>query len=184
MARFRWHGRWAWLSGTGPFAVLAVAFAVVSTGFLYAALQPPSGLEWTGNAVKGSERDGIVYYSVHGKPYAVDDAYSFRSGSATVYVDPHDPTVAIIGKPASRWIDVATVLGPGAAAVACGVMGFRRKRSRRRAQRAVATLPREHLAGQGLDDQTMQELRDRQGLRPPVTEDQRWWRNHHVGEGA
>jgi hypothetical protein len=184
MARFRWPARGAWLSGTGPFALLGVAFAVVSVGFLVAALQPPSGLEWTGNAMKGSERDGIVYYSVHGKTYAADDVGSFRTGTATVYIDPHDPNVAIVDKPASRYIDMATVLGPGALAVACGVMGFRRKRSRRRAQLAVATLPREALAGQGIDDQTMQELRDRQHERPPVTEDQRWWRNHHVGEGA
>ena len=90
---------------------VAVALAIVGTLFVLLELQNPSKVYWTGQAVEGTDRGGIIYYEVHGQQYTIDDQrrHFVPEQHVTVYVDPADPSHALLPSP-SRWIDAVVVL--------------------------------------------------------------------------
>jgi len=147
--------------GTGPFPGLAVAALVVAGLLAIVALQGPGKLEWTGRALHAQERGGVVFYTVKGEQYTLDDPLSSRSGSATVYVNPHDPYDASLYNRFDESTDVLTVGGPLALAGIFLIAGVVRKRKRRRRLAAEAS-PGEETFGRGLDEGTVQWLLDRQ----------------------
>lgn len=94
-----------------PWTAVGIALAVVGVLFLLIEAQSPSKLYWTGEAVVGHNRDGLVYYRVDGENYTVDDTRPVPpfNTPVTVYVDRHEPSQALIERPA-RWLDAAGVL--------------------------------------------------------------------------
>jgi hypothetical protein len=108
-------------------------------------------LQWTGTAVQAVDHGGIAYYSFHGQNYTLD-VTSPKLRSSTVYLDPANPSNAMLSNPVTRWTDFATVGGPFAASVLLLTLGFVR-RSRRRRRRLKDRGPGLSL-GNGLDHGT------------------------------
>lgn len=90
---------------------VAIALTILGILFVLLELQNPARLYWTGQVVEGTARGGIVYYQVHGEQHTIDDQrQAFSPGEkVTVYVDPADPSHALLPSP-SRWIDATAVL--------------------------------------------------------------------------
>jgi hypothetical protein len=91
-----------------------VAIALMAVGLLFAVVevQSPSRLYWTGDAVGGTNTGGIVFYTVQGERYTVDDPgpVPAHDTAVTVYVNPDDPSEALLSGP-TRWVDAAAVGG-------------------------------------------------------------------------
>ncbi len=146
-----------WFEDMGAFIVGAAALIIVGSLFLFAAIQSPSMLQWTGTAVNAVENGGIAYYSFHGQNYTLDvTSPLMRSG--TVYLDPADPSNAMFSNPLTRWTDIATIAGPYAASVLLLTAGFARRSRRRR----LIEHGLQRSFGTGLDHATLGRLRDRQ----------------------
>ena len=146
-----------WFEDMGTFIAGAVALFVVGSLFLVAAVQSPSMLQWTGTAVRSVESGGLLYYTFHGQSYTLD-VTSPVLGSSTVYVDPADPSNAMLSSPLTRWTDIGSVGGPYAASVLLLTYGFtRRARRRRLRDRGL-----QQSFGSGLDHTTLGLLLDRQ----------------------
>lgn len=90
---------------------------------LFLVLQSQTALLWTGTAVPGSEQQGIAYYQWKGQSYTADQRGNGTVKSVTVYVDPGNPSNAIIDDAGSRVGDVLTVGLPFAAGVVLLVIG-------------------------------------------------------------
>jgi hypothetical protein len=148
--------------GTGPFPAIALALALLGTILLIVTLNSIGGLVWTGTAVHGTEQQGIVLYRYHGVNYSIDDAGSSRTGPRTVYVDPHDPSRAVLNTRASGWLQNATVGVPYVLAAAFALESVRRKVGYRRRRRLLSTSPDRDTFGYGLDPETVNRLRARQ----------------------
>jgi hypothetical protein len=156
--------RAGWFAGTGPFLWIGLALALVGTLSLVGTTYSSSWLLWTGQPVRGTEQGGIVYYSYRGVNYNFDDTGSqqlpgsSQSRVRTVYVDPSDPSNAILDSTVARIIDVVTVVGPFLAAMVFVAVGFRRKRRNNRRRRSAAAIPPEERFGEGLDHDLVQRL--------------------------
>ena len=157
-----------WFEDMGVFFAGAAALLVLGSLFLFAAVQSPSMLQWTGTPVKAVENGGIAYYSFQGQSYTLDVTSPLMQ-TGTVYLDPADPSTAMFSNPLTRWTDIATIGGPYAAAGLLLGVGFARRSRRRRRQDHGDDLP----FGTGLDVKALSQLRDRQrdvgvhGRRPP-----------------
>lgn len=131
-----------WFEDMGVFMVWAVVLFMLGSMFLGAIVQSPSMLQWTGTAVHSVESGGIAYYSFYGQQFTLDVTSSWLQADR-VYLDPANPSDAMLGNPVVRWTELATVGGPYAAAVLLLTFGFAR-RSRRRRLRADALGASEH----------------------------------------
>jgi len=128
LARIRgWFDGAGWaiaVAGTLFFAALLVALLVLRSG---------SGLLWTGQAVTGTERQGIVFYTWQGQPYQIDVPGFGSARSVTLYLNPRDPGNAAVDSTTDR---VATSLGVGlpvlAGIVVLAIGGTRNYRWKRR----------------------------------------------------
>jgi hypothetical protein len=146
-----------WFEDMGAFILGASALFVVGSLFLFAAIQSPSMLQWTGTAVRSVENGGIAYYSFHGQNYTLDVTSPLLQ-TGTVYLDPADPSNAMFSNPLTRWTDIATIGGPYAASVLLLTAGFARRSRRRRLKRRGPG----RSFGSGLDQAALGRLRDRQ----------------------
>lgn len=141
----------------GAFTAGAVALFLLGSLLLLAAVQSPTMLQWTGNAVHDVQSGGIAYYSFQGQSYTLN-VPSPAAWSSTVYLDPADPSNAIFGNPVTRWSDIVLVGGPYTASALLLALGFaRRSRRRRRSETAG-----QRSFGEGLDHQAVSRLLDRQ----------------------
>lgn len=162
MARPRTGALRRMFEGTGPFPALALALAIIGTIFLVVTLNSIGGLVWTGTAVHGTEQNGIVLYRYHGANYSVDDAGSDRNGPRTVYIDPSNPSRAVLNTTAAGWLQTATVGVPYAVALAFALESVRRKWRYRQRRRLLSTSPDQGTFGYGLDPETVNWIRARQ----------------------
>ena len=137
--------------------VAAAVLFVLGSLFVGATVQSPSVLQWTGTAVPAVESGGISYYSFHGQNYTLDVTSRWVQAD-TVYLDPEDPSDAMLGNPVVRWAEFASVAGPYAGAVLLLTYGFVRRSKRRR----LRNVRRDVAYGTGLDRATLRRLRDRQ----------------------
>jgi hypothetical protein len=112
-----------WYDGSGWF----VAGAVVLFGFaalaLLAGLQSPDRVLWTGQGIVGTEHQGIVYYSWHGQSYSIDAPGNGSAQAVSVYLDPADPSQAMIDNIFDRVAAGLLILGPVVAALVLLVLG-------------------------------------------------------------
>ncbi|MGH3425246.1 MAG: DUF3592 domain-containing protein [Nocardioidaceae bacterium] len=113
-----------------------VAIALVCAGVLVLLLlaQLPERLYWTGDAVQGVNNGGIVYYQVDGREWTVNDPgpVPAQDTPVTVYVDPDEPSHALLQGP-GRWIDgVFVLVWFVAAALLVALAASRRAVGRRR----------------------------------------------------
>ena len=93
----------ALLDGAGVFVGLAVALFVFTLLAALLELQSADAVRWTGQRVVGTEIGGIVSYRWHGQTYSLD-APGYGSAKAIgVYVDPGDPSNAMIDNPVARF---------------------------------------------------------------------------------
>jgi len=146
-----------WFEDMGAFIVGAVVLFLLGSLFLGATLQSPTLLQWTGTAVHSVERGGIAYYSYGGMEYTLDVTSPWLH-SGTVYVDPENPSDAMISNPVIRLTELVTIGGPYAASALLLAFGFARRSRRRRLRNRRP----EAAYGNGLDPGTLRRLRDRQ----------------------
>jgi hypothetical protein len=91
-----------WFDGAGWFVGGAVALFVFAVLAVLLELQSPEIVLWTGQPVVGTEQHGIVYYQWQGQSYSLD-AKGYGSAKAlTVYVDPGNPSNAMVDSVADR----------------------------------------------------------------------------------
>lgn len=145
-----------------PWTVVGLALAVVGVLFVLVWVQSPSMLYWTGEKVIGHNRDGLVYYRVDGENNTIDDTRPIPpyNTPVTVYVNPQEPSQALIEKPA-RWLDAVGVLGWFAAAAACLLWSALRPAVRRRRAGSTAA-----DYGDGLDPEWVSQRLKRAGPHP------------------
>jgi hypothetical protein len=146
------------------YGAAVVLFASFGIAMLVATLFGSGAILWTGRAVHATERDGIITYVYKGTSYTMDDSGSFATRGLTVYLDPSNPSTAVVDTTAKRALDASFVLGPFAASAAFlagGLVHRRRVRSRLEADRlSVAG----EVFGQGLDPDVVSRLL---GRHPP-----------------
>ena len=144
-----------WLPG-----VAAVLFAFALLAALLE-LESPDAVRWTGQRVVGTEIGGIVSYRWHGQTYALGAPGFGSSKAVSVYLDPANPSNALLDNPFLRAFQGSLVAVPLAGGVVLLVLGLTRRRRWARRQRHAAS-----RAGPALDqefvDRHLRELRQGQ----------------------
>lgn len=137
--------------------------AFVGTVFLVAILASPGSWQWwSAKQVPGTEQNGVVYYSYRGQHYSVDDVNSFRSGPRDVWLDPSNPSHAVVHVTVARVSDWAVTAGPYTMALVLLGAGFWRRR-RIRHDKAERAGERGEGFGDGLDSDTVRRLIEERG---------------------
>jgi hypothetical protein len=132
------------------YSVVALCFVALSGLFFLTAILSPTVIQWTGTPVHSTYRGGIVYYSYRGQNYTLDDPSAATFHETTVWLNPANPSDAMLDNPLDRDIDIASIIGPLLVAAVLLALGLRR----RRRLDAAAAGPREEF-GQGIDRATM-----------------------------
>jgi hypothetical protein len=123
-----------WYDGSGWFVAGAVVLLVFAVLALLVGLQSADRVLWTGQEVVGTEQYGIVSYSWHGQSYSIGVPGFGSAKAVSVYLDPADPSQAMIDNVPDRVVAGLLILGPVVAALVLLVLGgtrnyrwFRRK---------------------------------------------------------
>ena len=110
----------------GNGVVLTAAAACVVGGLLLIPAVFLTSVQWTGTAIQGHERGGLVYYTYRGRSETIDKVSRFRTD--TVYLDPKHPTSsAQLGDNYTKAFDIGFACLPFIAAGAVLAYGFRRR---------------------------------------------------------
>jgi hypothetical protein len=112
-----------WYDGSGWYVAGAVVLSVFAVLALLVGLQSPDHVLWTGQQVTGIEDQGIVYYSWHGQSYSIDVPGTASAKALSVYLDPADPSQAMINNVFDRVVASVLTLGPAVAALVLLVLG-------------------------------------------------------------
>jgi hypothetical protein len=139
----------SWFDGAAWFVGLAVALFAFALLAVLIGFQSPDSVLWTGQHVTGTEQNGLVYYLWQGQSYTLDVSGDGSSNAVSVYLDPGDPSHAVLENAADRVAAVLLVGVPVAAGVALLVLGGTRnyRWARRNAKRAHED-PRVRARGQ------------------------------------
>ena len=121
-----------WFDGAGWFvagAIVLFAFALLA---LLLELQSPDSVLWTGTPVAGTERGGIVFYEWAGQQHQFSAPGFGSAKTVIVYLDPGNPSSAMLDSNGDR-VGPAVFVGlPAAAGVVVlllgGTRGWRWKR--------------------------------------------------------
>ena len=127
-----------WFDGAGWFVGLAVALFIFALLALWVELQSPDHVLWTGQQVVGTEQRGIVSYQWQGQTYSLDVPGFGNSTAMAVYLDPGDPSKAVLDNAFDR-VAAALLIGvPIAGGVVLLVVGGTRnyRWERRKLKRA------------------------------------------------
>jgi hypothetical protein len=112
-----------WYDGSGWYVAGAVVLLVIAALALLAGLQSADRVLWTGQGVVGAEHQGIVYYSWHGQSYSIDASGNGSAKAVSVYLDPADPSQAMIDNIPDRVVAGLLIVGPVVAALVLLVLG-------------------------------------------------------------
>ncbi len=117
---------------------LAVALFVFALLAVLVGLQSPDRVLWTGQQVVGTEQRGIVSYQWDGQTYSLDAQGFGNSKDISVYLDPGDPSHAMIDNVFDRVAAVLLIGVPVAGGVVLLVVGGTRnyRWERRKLKRA------------------------------------------------
>jgi hypothetical protein len=128
----------SWFDGAGWFVGLAAALFVFALLALLIGFQSPDSVLWTGQHVTGTEQRGIVYYRWQGQSYTLDASGYDSSNAVSIYLDPADPSHAVLDNVADRLAAIMLIGVPAAAGAALLVVGGTRnyRWARRNAKRA------------------------------------------------
>ena len=138
-----------WFDGAGWFVGLAVALFIFALLAVLVGLQSPDKLLWTGQQVTGTEQRGIIYYTWQGQSYTLDASGYGSSKAVSVYLDPGDPSHAVIDNVADRVVAGLLIGVPVAGGLALlAVGGTRNYRWARRNAKRAREDPRERARGQ------------------------------------
>ena len=138
-----------WFDGAGWFVGLAVALFVFALLAALVGLQSPDRLLWTGQQVTGTEQRGIIYYRWQGQSYTLDASGYGSSQAVSVYLDPGDPSQAVVDNVFDRMAAVLLIGVPVAGGVVLlAVGGTRNYRWARRNAKRAREDPRERARGQ------------------------------------
>ena len=138
-----------WFDGAGWFVGLAAVLFAFALLAVLIGLQSTDSLRWTGQQVTGTEQQGLVYYRWQGQSYTLDIPGYGSSRTVTVYLDPGDPSHAVVDNVFDRVVAVLLVGVPvagGVALLAAG--GSRNYRWARRNARRAREDPPERARGQ------------------------------------
>ena len=162
----------ALFDGAGWYPGLAAALFVFALLAVLLELESPDAVRWTGQHVVGTEIGGIVSYRWHGQTYSLDAPGYGSSKAVSVYLDPADPSNALIDNPFLRTFEGSLVAVPLAGGVVLLVLGLtRRWRWERRQLRAASRAG--HSLDQDFVTRHLRELRQdhrgggSRGHRPP-----------------
>jgi hypothetical protein len=151
------------LDGAGWAVGLAAVLFVFALLVVLLDLQSPDAVLWTGHRVTGTEQGGIVSYRWQGQNYSLDVPGYGSSKAVAVYLNPGNPSNAMVNNLADRaavgsLVGVPLIAGAGVLAI-----GLTRKRRWRRRQMRQAT----PQPGGGLDPdfvaEQLRQLRGRDG---------------------
>jgi hypothetical protein len=138
-----------WFDGAGWFVGLAAVLFVFALLAVLVGLQSPDRVLWTGQQVTGAEQQGVVYYRWQGQSYSLDAPGYGSSNSVSVYLDPGDPSHAVIDNAADRVTAVLLIGVPVAGGVALLIIGGTRNyRWARRNAKRTREDPRARARGQ------------------------------------
>jgi hypothetical protein len=131
----------SWFDGAGWFVGLAVALFAFALLAVFLELQSPELVLWTGHRVVGTEQRGIVSYQWQGQSYSLDAQGYGSSNAVIVYLDPGNPSHALIDNVVDRTGAALLIGGPVACGVVLLVAGVTRKRrwARRNARLGQST---------------------------------------------
>jgi hypothetical protein len=124
--------------GAGWFPGLAAALFVFALLAVLLELQAPDAVRWTGQRVTGTEIGGIVSYRWDGQTYSLDGQGYGSAKAVSVYLDPANPSNALIDNPFLRVLEGSLVVVPVAGGVALLVAGLTRRQRWERRQLRVA----------------------------------------------
>jgi hypothetical protein len=138
-----------WFDGAGWFVGLAAALFAFALLAVLVGLQSPDRLLWIGQHVTGTEQRGVIYYRWQGQSFTVDAQGYGSSDAVSIYLDPGNPSVAVIDNVTDRVAAVLLVGVPVAGGLALLTVGGTRnyRWARRNAKRARED-PRERARGQ------------------------------------
>ena len=125
-----------WFDGAGWFVGLAVALFTFALLAVFLTLQSSDSVLWTGQHVTGTEQGGIVYYRWDGDSYSLDAQGNGSSNAVSVYLDPGNPSHAVIDNAFGRAMAVLLIGVPvaGGVVILGGTRNYRW--ARRNAKRA------------------------------------------------
>lgn len=124
--------------GAGLFIGLAIAMFIFALLAVVLVLESPDAVRWTGQRVVGYEIGGIVSYRWQGQTYSLDAPGYGSAKAISVYLDPADPSNAMIDNPISRTAEASLVVVPLAGGVVLLVAGLTRRWRWARRQRRTA----------------------------------------------
>jgi hypothetical protein len=132
----------AWIrrlfDGAGWLPGLAAVLFVFALLAVLLELQSSDAVRWTGQHVTGTEIGGIVSYRWDGQTYSLDAPGYGSAKAVSVYLDPADPSSAVLDNPFLRLVEGSLVVVPVAGGVALLVLGVTRRRRWERRQLRVA----------------------------------------------
>jgi hypothetical protein len=127
--------------GAGWFPGLAAALFVFALLAVLLELQSSDAVRWTGQHVTGTEIGGIVSYRWDGQTYSLGAPGYGSAKAVSVYLDPANPSNAVLENPFLRLVEGSLVVVPVAGGVALLVAGLTRRRrwERRQLRKAPET---------------------------------------------
>jgi len=127
----------SWYDGAAWFVGPAVALFVFALLAVLVGFQSPDSVLWTGQHVTGTEQNGVVYYRWQGQSYSLDASGYGSSNAVSLYLDPGDPSHAVLENATDRAAAVLLVGVPIAGGVALLIVGGTRnyRWARRNAKR-------------------------------------------------
>lgn len=146
--------------GTGPFSGLALLAWLVGLAWFVSILMSTDGVNWWLNArsVQGRELDGLVYYSVQGSNYTVNDPQTFAGAkprTRTVYYLSSQPGNGSLSNTGNEVLDWSLTAGPGAIGVLLLGAGFVKRYERSRRSPSDG---RSDSFGNGIPEETIQQM--------------------------
>jgi hypothetical protein len=127
--------------GAGWFPGLAAALFVFALLAVLLELQSSDAVRWTGQHVTGTEIGGIVSYRWDGQTYSLGAPGYGSAKAVSVYLDPANPSNAVLENPFLRLVEGSLVVVPVVGGVALLVAGLTRRRrwERRQLRKAPET---------------------------------------------
>lgn len=151
------------LGGAGYLGVLGGIFCLVGLLMLVTIIMTPDGWAWwmDVHSVQGRQIDGLVYYSVDGVNYTVNDPQvppGGRPQQTTVYYVSSQPSDGSLNNTGTQLVDWGSTAGPGAAGLILLATGLVRSW---RGRRPAGSHGAQESFGHGIPSETIKAIMDR-----------------------